>query len=626
MALDTFADNLRSEINSAITLRQQVTDLSAEFIKRLAGPDYRQDWPASEDQQENYPHELVANTVPALYYSNPGIGFACSALPPDHPFVRAQRIGLNEWSKGNRQLERQMLQIAYDTCTDFGVAQVGLDKMPGYDTAGSNQDDGPIPLFPMVRRVSPTRFFTDPQATDADLFRFRGHIWVRDKDDLLSSKNADGTPKFDREAVDGLATDANTKGVTREIVGAAGKDFVNRNQIVGYEIYVPEDGMIYTLAMQMGDTSGNHGFIRPPRKYFGPRSGPYVMFGLNIIPDQIYPVSPLAISMGLIRELNAHAGQASSDAASSKRLVIVDSNNKELVEAVTTALSSSVIGVPNFDGKALNMDVGGASPETLNHIERLRTTLDRQSGLTETKRGNLTGVTAREVAEASAGEDTRTKFIQSRFRAAVVDAIRIVSYLIWESPAVRFDVSYDDPATGDKVYQLFQGGNPGINGLPHLPFERLNASVTIDPYSMESVDQGVLQRRIQAALAQTMTVLQAARLYPELKVREVLNDIYQSVNIPEGASRYVEMGILAVERLRARAMLGMDPNAPGGAQQPGGQPGESGMPGAASLEVGGPPPGMQPPGMSLSPSASASAPPPTVRGSPNVRPEPTMAA
>jgi len=591
MALDVSADNLRREIESAIKLREEISDLSAEFIKRLAGPDYRTTWEATEDQHENYAHEIVYNTVPALFYSNPGIAFECAALPQDHPFVRAETIGMNQWAKGNRRLERQLTQIAYDACVDFGVAMVTLEKMPGYDTEGEyGYGDAPAPTWPAIRRVSPTRFFSDPQASDDELFRFRGHLWIRDKDDLLAAKTADGKPKFNREVVEGLVEDGNTKMAHREIVGQAGRQFVSRKQVVGYEVYVPETGMIYTLGVALGGGSdGQHEFVREPRKYFGPKCGPYVMYGLHIVPDQVYPVSPLALSMGLIRELNAHAGQASQDAATAKRLVIVDSNNLQMREAVTNGLSSSVIGVPGFDGKAINLDLGGPNPENLNHIERLRGTLDRLTGLTDFKRGNLTGVTAREVAEASAGEDTRTKFLQSRFRGSVVDTLMIVAAHLWESSSVRFDVNYNDPATGEEVRELFIGGDPGIPGITHVPFSRLKASVSIEPYSMEMIDQGVLQRRSQTAMQMTLAVLAAARQFPELKVREVLNDQYEALNIPDGASRYVDMGILAIERQRMRLALGLAPGGPG-------QPGQPQGDGAESQIAGGPNPPMQPPG------------------------------
>jgi len=145
-----------------------------------------------------------------------------------------------------------------------------------------------------------------------------------------------------------------------------------------------------------------------------------------------------------------------------------------------------------------------------------------------------------------------------------------------------------DPDTGQKTQSLFRGGPEP--GREHLRYADLHA--TIAPYSMEYVEDAVLQRRVQTAIAGVVQVLDASVAHPELKTRRIINDLMESINIRDGGARYVDFAVLEQQRaLRGMGLLGADglPTPPQGAANPGAMAQEgsgvsAGMAGAGSPE------------------------------------------
>jgi hypothetical protein len=48
--------------------------------------------------------------------------------------------------------------------------------------------------------------------------------------------------------------------------------------------------------------------------------GPYSLFGFYLVPDQVYPLAPLAVTRKQVEEINKHRWQASRDAAVAKQI------------------------------------------------------------------------------------------------------------------------------------------------------------------------------------------------------------------------------------------------------------------------------------------------------------------
>lgn len=574
-------DYARAEIEAAIDFRRLWTNLSSQLIRRVAGHDFRTDWQDGEDMHENLHHEYIVNFVPNMVDTNPGVEVQSYMLPDDHEGVVAIQQGLQGWVK-RTDLASVLVALANDVCYDFAVGMVSLTDVPGYDEDADDDSDRwdlPAimapgrPMWPRLDRISPRRYFKDPISADS---RFMGHIWVRDKQDLLDAKNDDGSPKFDAEAVNALSNEVGVEEVIRDTQGEYSRSLQGpaRKQVVGYEWYCPETGLLYTMGYVPTASSGDgaHAFLRKPRPFIGIRRGPYVEFGINIIPDQIYPLSPLAVTASLVREIEAHSGQASEDAASAKRLVILDSNSKTLQNKITTEANGSVICAPGFTGQWAAAEFGGAQPANLAHIQSLKERWERMTGINDTIRGNITGATATETNLAQQSSDVRTRFGRRMFQASVVKVLEAAAYLMHESNAVRFFVKVPDPATGQTVPRLFVGGPQP--GMEFMRFEDLE--FRIQPYSMEYVDESVKQRRMQMAGELVLNALPAAMQFPFFKVREYLDDAFNVLNIPDAGRRYIDFAMLdqmrglAVANQQAQTLAATSgAMAEAGGQQPG---------------------------------------------------------
>lgn len=569
--LDCTPSNLRYEIEDAIRLRRAHTDLSNDLIRRFPGSYYRSDWKQEQElSHENHGFEWVSNVVPNLVFTNPKILVKHAAATDDDPQISAMRDGMNAWVDAIN-IVAPLEEIATDMQFDFGVGLVTVEQMPDAEPGKMFPSDilavvgTPLPsVRPNVIRISPRRFFMDAQATSPKNARFMGHIWIEDMQDLLDAKDANGKPKYNAEAVKACGFDTELDELFRE-QNRALHDRRTRQQVVGYEVYVPEKGEIYTMGIYASGTGKDdvHGaFLRPPRKYVGPATGPYVLFGVYIVPDQLYPLPPLAVSAMLEDEINAHSAQASEDAAVAKQLIVTD--GADVTKAITTAENGSVITVPNFTGRHALVRIGGANPENLAYIQTLRARLDRRSGITDAVAGNVTGATAEEVHTAQANRNVRIKFLQKKFREGVIALLRIAASQFWHNPAVRFPVKVTDPQTGQQSVGEFVGGQTDENGLV---FNGLQ--IDIEPYSMEYVDEVTVQRNMMQFGALVANSLPVFLQNPWFKAREWLNDQGEPMNIRGGGDRYIDWDMLKQAQMMMNPMLfgiappGQEPGVPG---------------------------------------------------------------
>lgn len=519
---DASPANLRQEIEGAMQLQRRHTEMTSRIIRQYAGAAYRSDWIPESENYENHPFEFLSNIVPAMVYNNPQVDVETDGPFDEEAAADAVRYGLNGWIQ-KFNLAGVLEDVAYDLCLGFGVTFRTLA-----DEIGEN---GFATYSPVVLRLPPTRFFTDPLATDRRSWRYRGHLWIRDIDDVLAEVDpVTGQPVFDRAAVLACGTDAGSE-EARKRDGTRTQDVPTRKQIVGYDVYVRETRTVYTIGWS-GDSAK---YLRQPYQYMGhAQHGPYTLFGAYVVPNQVYPLCPLAVTDELVAEIDIHRGQASEDAASAKRIIGVDATEKELLAAVRGSVNGSVVPIPGLaTGKAQQFEFGGVQKANVEYIQYLEEKLFRRSGLNEAVRGEITGnATATEVGEAAAANDRRTRYLKQGFRTATVELLEGVAHDLWEIPQIVFDVSYDDPVTGEKVRGRFEGGSDG------RPFGNLR--LTIEPYSMEYADQAVLQKRTQDAFA---IVTQAAPLMiqvPWIRWQPLIDDMFESLNIRKGGRRYVD--------------------------------------------------------------------------------------
>lgn len=498
------------------------------MIRKYAGKNYREGWLTPADTYENHAFEYITNMIPAWSYDNPAVEVKSRTPGMMDQVVDALEHALNAWVR-EVQISKVLRDIAVDTCFAWGVAAITLEQVPGHE------DEPEVPMWPMCRRVLPTRFFIDPYATSVREARYMGHVWVKDKDELLQAVDPDtGLPLFDREFLESLGNDEGLKDINESELrqDALSGLYLARNMVVGYEVWVRESNTIFTLCYGKDSRDGKQ--LREPRPFVGcPKHGPYHVMGIYTVPGQVYPLSPLAVTADQVAELDAHAGLMKQQAGSAKRLIVVDTN--VTADKITMTPDGNVIVVPGYKA-ADTIEFDGPAKANQEYSLLLRERLDRISGLSDIVRGQTTGTdTATEASLASQYANVRTRYAQSIFRECVCDILENAAYIMYTDERVAFFMSVEGPQGPMTV--AYSGGQ--WPGQEVARFEHLQLS--IDPYSMEWVSEGVKQRQMVEVFDRVVNVGMAA---PQLMmngvdVTKLLDDLGETINMKNLGSRYI---------------------------------------------------------------------------------------
>lgn len=581
---DTDVLNLMEEIQAAEKLRDSHLSVLDSLVERYHGKFYRGDVLDTEPSPENHAFEWISLITPQVIHDNPRVEVTSRGSGLDPAPVARLKHAINQWAYNN-DLWKKLQEVWYDMAFSYGVLRVTLATLPGYYTQSQLDELRYRPMMPVVSRVDPKRFVCDARAETIDHCRFQGHMWKRDKEDLL------GAPGFNRSAVEELIADA---GIERYDKNK--KYGPDRKEIVGYELWIPEitlpevqgddqfNGTLYTLAYaQAGEKRSEPKWIRDPRPYYGPPTGPYQMFGVYRVPGFLYPLSPLMATAEQEQELNAHAVAAARSAASFKKFIAYDPANKEAGIAVQQAQHGSVVAIPGLGEDIEELTQGGNDQSQLEYLIFLRERRDRVTGLNEAARGEISGRgTATETADAASARRSRLDFVERQFTDSTEGTLDKVGWFMFNSEHVRFPLgqaavaelaprpdtlppmsqagkiarSYDDPFKDDpmglrdkplpereNIIRSALEWNPTITfpsdrdmdlGLSMaeilgITYEQLELS--IEPMSMARTDQGMLQKR---ALDQFQLVVQSAPIMPQtpwVRWGKILEDIGNSLNV-----------------------------------------------------------------------------------------------
>jgi hypothetical protein len=531
--LDTSFDNLRRELESAEKFRDAHISSLRSMVEKYHGPAYRDDRSdLSNDDPENFGHEFISLVLPRIIHDNPKFRVACADAMTDMLVGKRLQIALNRWCRITK-LRKTLERVATDMLLSWGVALTVSEPR-----AEARQVDGKEPYLPRVYRISPERFFIDPAATNIEDARFMGHCYAVDKSDLLARAAEDKT--WDAEYIEGIGDNTDID----ETRDDAGRHVEDRKELAIYEIWVPEidqeiaetvdqlfgqgrvNGTIYTVVKSGGSNGKFGGFVRKPIPFFGPRQGPYSVFGVYTVPDDPYPLSPLMAIQSQVEDLNAHLSSMRASAAAYKRLVMVDSRNHKLAQDIKDRPHDYIVLSESLDkDRVVNLEIGGITPQQVNYSQLASDRLDRVSGIHDAMRGNIGGsATATEVAVAESSATMRMAHLKRQFQEAVDELGRSVCWYLWHDDRVFF------PLGKDAVEQLLEAEPIFEGGVKTTGWEDLEVSV--DAYSMERVSEALVQKRALELLQITSTVAQSAMMLPNVKWKEILSIVGDALNVP----------------------------------------------------------------------------------------------
>lgn len=571
MPIDRDPVNLRRECESALALRRKSTRISQKMILAYAANEERESYGSPDAGYLNHAFEFQANFVPTL---------VSGLLRCEVTDAGVQDEETEALTTGFRALlpaihiDRTLQEIAYDIAFDFGCARVDMEDTPGWKpnknkskasdapTQGKNSDGktedesyggdatGWRPQRPCVKRVSPRMYFEDARGPLHGKARFQGHIVVAQRDDMLKARDASGKPKYNREAVLELASQAGIREVQQDLM----QDQIylsteTEDQVVYFEIYLHE----YKSWVCIGFTNDLAVSLRDEREAVVPTrcGGPYQKFGIYTTPDQVYPLSPLAVTRRQVEEINRQEAQMSRDAGAHKRFVIVDGAQAGVVAAITHANSSSVLSIPGFTGVVQQIEVGGAMDKQILFSQGLRGNLDRTSGLSNAARGDVkAGTTATGDSIAEQHTDIRTGYTKGRFKDSVSEVLGKMAELMDDCDDVNFPIVQvtTDPETGEETKQrgTFMGGHGADVADPQgaqSVWER-TLTIEIEPFTMEYVNQTQRRQDLLQAQEYAVNVANLMAQNPAIKGKALVDDMFETLNIPEAGERYINFALM----------------------------------------------------------------------------------
>lgn len=556
--------SLMREVEAAEDFRDQHLSEWRRLIERFHGPAYRA-IDTHEDDPENFVHEYVALLLPRIVHDAPKIRVKSARPVTQSMTAGLLQVGINRWCKMTK-VRNTLERIATDMLLGYGVGMVVNEPRKGY-----RDIDGAEPFLPRLYRISPDRFFMDPAATNIEDVRYMGHCWVIDRDDLLAqAEREDG---WDSEIINRVADNS---GVDEVREGYSGKrEIPDRQELVVYEVFVPEvndedideiddalgaqvfSGTIYTMIKgQSADgKKSDAGFARKPRPYYGPRTGPYTVFGVYTVPDDPYPLSPIMALVPQMDDVNHHLRSMRYSASAYKRLIAVDSRNAKLAQDIRDKDDLYVVLADGIDPtQVVPIEIGGITQQQVQYSSMAQDRLDRVSGIHDAMRGNITGQpTATEVSVAESASGMRMAHLKRQFQECVNEAMRNVAWFLFHDRKVVFPLGDDGvPIVGEPEPMFSASAMVGV-------FDDLD--LDIEAMSMERVSDMVLQKRSLEMLQLIGTLSQQVLAAPHVKWREVMSMVGDAMNIPNLADLIDQARVMQMQQ--------------GAGQSPQGAPGEN---------------------------------------------------
>ncbi len=552
--LEVTAENLLDEVQAAERLRDLHKDCANDLVKGYVGKSFRRDWKKGPATPANHGFEYVSLMLGRLVADNPAATI-CARRAGYDELTAALEDALNQWII-TEDLQSVITPVVQDSFFFMGVMKVSEED----DEYADATADGQTPRKPKAEQINYWRYFRDSQCCAGIKCRLEGHVCYRDKEDLLKDK------EFNAAAIKALVGDSDLEKINDQYA-ASRYDAPKRDQIVFYEIWVPDapipedydpalyHGMIYTLGVVPVKDKPRSGFIREPRPFFGPKTGPYVLFGSWPVPGSPYPLAPLAATKEQADENNAHAVAISRAALTMKDLYVVNSSQKKLGNIVKDAETGSVHAVEGFQPNQMQrITIGGPTAEQINYKEMAQNNLDRVSGIDDATRGNLDPkVTATATNRAAQGDSIRTG---TMVRFTMQSTKHVLANVAWYMYHSQFFTHTLSPEAAKKTgATVFSGGELDHEQSAGLRYEDL--AIDVEPYSMERVDPVMMMQKLTQIIPIALQIAQAQASMPYLNAQPLWDNLARFNNLrwlktmvdPQIMARFLQSQAQAAQQL-----------------------------------------------------------------------------
>ncbi len=300
-----------------------------------------------------------------------------------------------------------------------------------------------------------------------------------------------------------------------------------------WNIGEPKDGFHGAL-VTLCEGNGSE-WVRPPRPYYGPRWGPYTLFGAYDVSNDPYPLSPFAATFEQVKCLNKVVSAANQSMANYKRIVLCPADNPDLYNKIKSSKHDLVVPVVGLQKDVVvPIEIGGITPQHIAQIEQMLARVDRNTGIGEVQRGNVEAdATATAVSVADASADASLAYLKQEFAGGTVQMLRTVGWYLYHDDRIEFPIGADpsiiDPMTGmEMVEPWFVGGEFDVNS--GATFDDLE--LEIEPYSMERTNDALERAQYQQQVEMVMSIAPMIPTMPWVDWKALLRRGGQVMNDP----------------------------------------------------------------------------------------------
>lgn len=484
-------------------------------LLRICGPAYGGSSDLIDGDPENHWQEWLSIFLPKLVLNNPRCD--CSTERQEWPPERsiAVEYSVNDW------FSQTEIKYDFERCmTDYSIRYAGGIVLPEPIEDHTAADD--VPWLPAFYRLSPHDLRWDAAIRDHRRARWIGHRYVLDIEDVIHRAEKNNSEGWD---LAWLREIEKTSGADpRELSRVRPGTMPDRKQIVLWDIWdryhtlpgAPSrkrgyNGSWFTV-LDKAHADRRDKWIREPRPAFGPRRGRYCIGGAMMLGDLPIPLAPLIANTPQAVYLNKIARAIMKAVHDYKRIGVT--TDSALADKIEFGDDGAIFSVDGVDVRQVvaQLELGGITSQLLAAKEDARQTLDRNSGLHEAARGNITGVaTATEVRAAEMSTDLRSGFLIDKARDFVRQAAKVAAFDFDVNSDVVSDIGplpFHVKAPDGRMtpYAKHRGGLPRGRGWTADDHERLN--LRIDPNSTARTDEQTKLVRFQMLNNTLATVAQ----------------------------------------------------------------------------------------------------------------------
>ncbi len=581
--LDTNASNLWLEIQAAERFRDAHLSRVQELKEKYGGIGYMDQW--AGDWSENHPHQYIKLTTGKVIFNNPRVRVNTRRPGTQRFIAQAMTHGHNRWMR-DIELQKTLKNVYVTQNFGFGVIQTVSEPQPWADPR-----DPSVYHWPACYEIQPDRFFFDPFAFEFRHARYSGHKFVRDKEDLMDEAEDNPSSGWDRDAIASLSSNQGIEDLP-ERDDTRGQS-LDRNEIVCYELWVPEHrmqdpkdgfhGTIFTVAIggqqqesqrEIIDGSSNNRstdtkatYIRAPRAYYGPRWGPYTLFGVYPMPGDPFPLSPLSAAYGQMRELNDMVTASNTAIRDYKRIIIVDADNPDLVRKIKDSPDATVIPVKGFTPDSVKeVELRGITEQHIKQIDQALQRADRNIGIHEAQRSGLgTAKFATEIAQAQKSADDAIAFVKQEFTQATIQVLNTAGWYMYHDDRVVFPLGPEAAQDMGMTEPWFYGGEQEDgSGARYDDLE-----LEIEPYSMEMTNEALMRAQYTEMMQLAINAAQLIPMTPYYDWEMLFNKGGEMQNDPSFGEFYDPQIAAQVQGMMAEQMAAQEPRAEFSKQQGG---------------------------------------------------------